>query len=137
MVLPVFYTRMFDFGDQPVPEHVDDDTEWFETARGTWTLFDGPDPDKDLEVACWIPDAEMAHMLGQARQNVTGQEAWAVDPNGNKTRVLSDSAIFDAIGSEVERDMVSSYRTLSSHPIDELDPSRYVDDASNPLREEH
>lgn len=137
MSLPIFVAAMFDFGTYEVPHHVEEG--WLGPADDTWTVLDGIDSDSATAVAWRIPTIEMAELLAQARTRKSNGEAWIVDPSDCKTRVLTDAAIFDIAGSRVEQKMASSYRTLSSIPINssELERSRYAEDGSNPKREEH
>ena len=110
MVLPTFFAVMFDFGGSEVPDHVDDDTEWYDPAEGTWSVVEGHDPDSGMELACWVQSLDMAELLAQARlrKQMGMSEVWVIHPDGQKTRILSDAAFFDAAGSEVELAMAST-----------------------------
>ena len=114
MTLPVFESDMFDFGTYDVPEHIDDDTEWFMPVKGTWSVLYGQDPVEGNEIACWVPTQQLAELLAQAfcrKDSLFAHFVWTGNPDGTFTRVKSDVDVFNSLGSENEAKLASSYRT--------------------------
>jgi hypothetical protein len=112
---PVFEAAMFDFGSDIVPDHIDEDTEWFDPADGEYRLIAGKDTLMGTELACWLPDLTVAETLARAYLRKCEARAWPYEsvwiayPDGSYRRFLSDGAIFDAVGSEVEHKMRDDY----------------------------
>lgn len=115
MTLPVFEADMFDFGDEPVPEHSNTCVE--ATYPNVWEfrLIEDSPLRSWNELACWIPNQEMAEQLAAARfrffrQTMVPGDLWIIKPGGTAYQHYSVGAFFDALGHETERRMAMAVR---------------------------